>query len=359
MKPWIRISAIAVIFLDVLTVFFSSTGPAYEAITQLDPSDIVQNELRTLSNDNLTHNQNISLTSVIKMQQQKLKGFGLTPNPQIVVYNRVPKCGSTTTLDIIRFLRKKLHYNVFNDIAPKMKHFMESDEQEYGLVRNITQYKRPILYIRHVYFIDFPKYGYRDPLYINIARDPVSLFISNYFYLRFGFQTAKNTTNAQNWKHDMPDERRAMSIDDCVKTEAQECARPYSNLIPFFCGSSSLCQKRGDEAVAIAKQNVLDRYAIVGIMEDFHSTMKAFEVVSPRFFMGASVLLGKANQVLHDRSKTAHKKEPDPATVEYLRKGLKREYELYDFIKKIFYEKIENFKERGLWGPDEIPENKN
>jgi hypothetical protein len=49
-----------------------------------------------------------------------------------VVYNRVPKCGSTTTLDIIRFLRKKLHYNVFNDIAPKMKHFMESDEQEYG-----------------------------------------------------------------------------------------------------------------------------------------------------------------------------------------------------------------------------------
>ena len=36
----------------------------------------------------------------------------------------------------------------------------------------------------------------------------------------------------------MPDERRAMSIDDCVKTEAQECARPYSNLIPFFCGSS-------------------------------------------------------------------------------------------------------------------------
>jgi hypothetical protein len=101
-------------------------------------------------------------------------------------------------------------------------------------------------------------------------------------------------------------------------------------------------------------------------MEDFHSTMKAFEVVSPRFFMGASVLLDKANQVLHDRyfifysviqmssrSKTAHKKEPDPATVEYLRKGLKREYELYDFIKKIFYEKIENFKERDLWGSDE------
>ena len=53
------------------------------------------------------------------------------------------------------------------------------------------------------------------------------------------------------------------------------------------------------------------------------------------------------------RSKTAHKKEPDPATVEYLRKGLKREYELYNFIKEIFYKKIENFKERDLWGFDE------
>ena len=84
-KIWnfLTLKAIAVIFLDVLTVFLSSSGPALEPEQQVDPSDIVQNELRTLSNDNLTHNQNISLSSVIKYQQQKLKGFGLAPNPQV------------------------------------------------------------------------------------------------------------------------------------------------------------------------------------------------------------------------------------------------------------------------------------
>ena len=41
--------------------------------------------------------------------------------------------------------------------------------------------------------------------------------------------------------------------------------------------------------------------------------------------------------------------EPDPDTVEYLRKGLRREYELYNYIKQIFYEKIDFLKEKNLW----------
>jgi hypothetical protein len=36
---------------------------------------------------------------------------------------------------------------------------------------------------------------------------------------------------------------------------------------------------------------VLERYAIVGIVEDFENTMKSFEVVAPHFFAGASELL--------------------------------------------------------------------
>ena len=89
------------------------------------------------------------------------------------------------------------------------------------LIQNITRVARPLLYIRHIFFVDFPKHGFREPMYINIARDPVDLFISNYYYLRFGFQSAKNTTNAQNWKRDMSDERREMSIGKSSNSKCQ------------------------------------------------------------------------------------------------------------------------------------------
>jgi hypothetical protein len=110
---------------------------------------------------------------------------------------------------------------------------------------------------------------------------------------------------AAKWKMDMPDDVRNMTLDDCVKNEEKECARPWSELLLFFAaipssffkkyfkitGNSSICRKRGDEALAIAKQKVLERYAIVGIVEDFENTMKSFEVVAPHFFAGAAELL--------------------------------------------------------------------
>ena len=38
----------------------------------------------------------------VKHQENLLRKVGIEHNPQLVIYNRVPKCGSTTTLDIIR-----------------------------------------------------------------------------------------------------------------------------------------------------------------------------------------------------------------------------------------------------------------
>ena len=84
---------------------------------------------------------NLLLSNLLKRQQQQLLKVGLDPNPPVVIYNRVPKCGSTTTLDIIRFLKKKLKFHVFNDIAPKMKHFVESDKEEIGKFSNALNHK--------------------------------------------------------------------------------------------------------------------------------------------------------------------------------------------------------------------------
>ena len=69
-----------------------------------------------------------------KIQEMMKASNKLVPNNKLLVYNRLPKCASTTTLQIITRLKTQLRYSVLNDIAPAMPHLMKSDEQEFGLL---------------------------------------------------------------------------------------------------------------------------------------------------------------------------------------------------------------------------------
>ena len=80
-----------------------------------------ERKIPEVSTAELSKFQNESFWGSVRKQKMKLMNVGLDYNSELVVYNRVPKCGSTTTLDIIRYLKRKLKFNVFNDIAPKMK----------------------------------------------------------------------------------------------------------------------------------------------------------------------------------------------------------------------------------------------
>ena len=73
-----------------------------------------------ITSEELSKFPNHTYWGSVRSQEIKLMNIGIEHNPKLVIYNRVPKCGSTTTLDIIRFLKKKLHFNVYNDIAPHM-----------------------------------------------------------------------------------------------------------------------------------------------------------------------------------------------------------------------------------------------
>merc|ERR1712136_399857 len=121
-RSWLRIIGGIVLIFDLLTLAI------YRSLNEPEEDDLetdeVHRKLLEVGTQELSHFHNQTLGTVLKRQQQQLLKVGLDPNPPVVIYNRVPKCGSTTTLDIIRFLKKKLKFHVFNDIAPKMKHFV-------------------------------------------------------------------------------------------------------------------------------------------------------------------------------------------------------------------------------------------
>ena len=80
----------------------------------------------------------------------------VTLDPTIVLYNRVPKCGSTTMLTLIKAL-KKFHkmkninpFYTINDIKPNQKHFLPTLQERLEFTRNLTEIPRPMIYIRHL-----------------------------------------------------------------------------------------------------------------------------------------------------------------------------------------------------------------
>ena len=81
-----------------------------------------------------------------------------TTHSNIVVYNRVPKCGSTTTLKLLGKLSVLHNFTLMNHIKPKELHYIENQQVEAELLNEISSLMRnnaPSIYIRHLHFYNF------------------------------------------------------------------------------------------------------------------------------------------------------------------------------------------------------------
>ena len=148
------------------------------------------------------------------------------------------------------------------------------------------------------------------PLYINIIRDPVEHFISNYYYLRHGFERNQQKLTAyqkSRWSHSnviSTDER-----DQNLTTYIAQNPKIYSDMIPYFCGNDPWCRRRDERALSQAKHNLLHSFIAVGVLEEFEESLELFEMILPQFFKGIIWLYKRHNEELQEKSKTANKVE--------------------------------------------------
>ena len=49
--------------------------------------------------------------------------------------------------------------------------------------------------IKHHLYTNFTAYGLEEPTWINVAREPVSRFVSSYYFRRFGFARHEGVRN--------------------------------------------------------------------------------------------------------------------------------------------------------------------
>ncbi|UXI21170.1 hypothetical protein NH340_JMT07113 [Sarcoptes scabiei] len=249
--------------------------------------------------------------------------------PLMVVYNRVPKTGSTSFMGIVYDLCNENRFNVMHLNTTKNSHVISLSDQ-IRFVRNVTRWyeRQPLLIHGHIAFVNFQRFSLTStkPLYINIIRKPIDRLVSYYYFLRFGDNFRPNVIRRR--------QGNKRTFDECIEHNEHDCR--LENLwlqIPFFCGQNPDCWKPGNRwALEQAKKNLIDHYFLVGVTEAMEDFIRILEISLPEMFSGATFLYQNGSKS-HLR-KTFNKTQPSPRTIAKIQQSRiwQMENDFYQFV---------------------------
>lgn len=278
-----------------------------------------------------------SIACVWKVNFRKQKDYiPRSPvNRQLVVYNKVAKCGSSSILATTAYLTKNLgmDYKVYQHPVELRQEKLgkRMSKENAGKEANIIAVlPRPALYARHVYYLNFTEFNLTKPIYINMVRDPVDRFVSNFYFDQFGSfgQNVSKPIHPQN-------------INECVLKRLPRCSSKYFlslYMTRFFCGHDQACNADEKTAVEIAKRNIMTEYTLIGLTEEFENSLILFEKLLPNFFRGALEAWRVIKNEKFHRYSTVQKDEISPEARQMLKEKMWADYEIYFFIKQRFNE---------------------
>lgn len=261
-----------------------------------------------------------------KVKSWKIPSEKTSNNDIKIFYNKIPKCGSRSLESTIKKLAHKNDFYVHISSINRDLRLQEEDEV-LKVIDLFHSQPTPFVYSRHVYFIDFSVFESPQPVYINLVRDPVDRFVSNYYFKRFG--DVRKTGARANFSH----RDLHMDINDCILRNGTYCNQVYSTLVRFFCGHESFCSTATSKSMAHAKKNIERFYVVVGYLEDYKGMLKVLEKLLPAFFKGAQKSIkNKKTSKTATLNKTAITEEARAM----LKRRLRFDCELYDFIRARF-----------------------
>ncbi|XP_045458555.1 heparin sulfate O-sulfotransferase [Melitaea cinxia] len=250
----------------------------------------------------------------------------------VVIYNRVPKTGSTSFVGVAYDLCKKNRFKVLHINITANMHVMSLSNQ-YKFAQNVTRWQelKPALYHGHMAFLNFERLGTSSkPIFINLIRKPLDRLVSYYYFLRHGDNFRPHLVRKKHGDK--------MTFDECVEKSQPDCDPNNMWLqVPFFCGHAAECWKPGSPwALQQAKHNLVNHYLVVGVTEEMLDFISVLEASLPRLFKGATEHYLSSNKS-HLRQ-TSSKIDPSQRTIEKIQQSTvwKMENDLYEFTLEHF-----------------------
>ncbi|TRY69127.1 hypothetical protein TCAL_12203, partial [Tigriopus californicus] len=195
---------------------------------------------------------------------------------QRLIYNRVPKCASSTMQSVITFLglRNNFDYRASNIFWKRLQSTSEERHWIRAVNQEIQGLQRPLVTDRHFYFVDLEQYGSERVNWINIVRDPIERLISEFYYLRHPKRWMNQSRRpSQTWFN--------LTFNECLQNGLPECMFHLDGnylrelQLTYFCGSALECSQVGNlRALQQAKSNLERHYSVVGIMSDLETSLR-------------------------------------------------------------------------------------
>ncbi|XP_028134157.1 heparan sulfate 2-O-sulfotransferase pipe [Diabrotica virgifera virgifera] len=261
-----------------------------------------------------------------------------------VFFNRVPKVGSQTLMELIRRLGIRNNFGFHQDMVQRVETIRLSPEDQAILAALVSSYDPPGVYIKHVCFTNVSSFGLPEPIYINLVRDPVERVISWYYYVRAPWYYVERKIAFPDIP--LPDPKwLKKDFEECVLSGDRECRYlrgeiregigDHRRQSMFFCGHHPDCLPFNTQgALERAKRAVERNYAVVGVLEDLNTTLTVLEHYVPRFFKGATDVYYNEISRYHPINKNNFKPPVSEEIKELVRKNFTKEIEFYEFCKQ-------------------------
>ncbi|KAK2153692.1 hypothetical protein LSH36_289g03027 [Paralvinella palmiformis] len=246
----------------------------------------------------------------------------------VIIYNRVPKCASTSMRLVMKALSKVNKYNIHSSRIYSQESLNDTGQKLF--VEQIKSLRRPLLFVRHIFFVDFTRHNFTQPTYINMIRDPLERLISDYYFKRYNV----------GYLFPMSSEDRDRKYTDCVQDNYTECVgdspKGYFRIIPYFCGQDPYCFIPSDRSLVQAKQNVENHFLVVGVIDYVREFLEVLEKVAPRYFRSAPLVYEIGGDRYKHMARTKKKDQLSSRTVEIMKTKLRHDYDFYRFIRNRF-----------------------